>query len=111
MFAKPISIALLAAVVTSVIYPAVAQEALPAYDSAGNLKLPSGYQTWVFVGSNLGLAYKDEIPEATQRESARALTQTFHNIYIDPAAYAAFAKTGEFPDPTVLVMEIGRAHV
>ena len=30
----------------------------------------------------------------------------FHNIYIDPEAYAHFVATREFPDPTVLVMEV-----
>jgi hypothetical protein len=85
---------------------AAAQSASPTYDAAGNLRVPEGYQTWVFAGSDLGLAYKDELPVITKRESDRAQVQMFHDIYIDPSAYAAFVKTGEFPDPTLLVMEL-----
>lgn len=77
----------------------------PAYDANGNLILPAGYETWVFVGSNLGLAYKDQVTAMTLRESDRGDIQVFHNIYLDPTAYATFIKTGVFPDPTILMME------
>ena len=78
----------------------------PQYTSAGELRTPSGFETWVFVGSNLGLGYKDELAVTTRQETAHADQQVFHNIYIDPEAYAHFVATHEFPDPTVLVMEI-----
>jgi hypothetical protein len=78
----------------------------PQYTPDKKLVTISGFETWVFVGSNLGLAYKEELPTTTARESAQADQQVFHNIYINPEAYAHFVKTQEFPDPTVLVMEI-----
>src|SRR5262245_9030896 len=31
------------------------------YDEKGELKRPTGYETWVFVGSNLGLEYSDDV--------------------------------------------------
>ena len=35
--------------------------ARPQYTADGKmLQLPTGFETWVFVGSNLGLAYKPE---------------------------------------------------
>ena len=35
------------------------QGARPQYTADGKmLQLPAGFETWVFVGSNLGLAYK-----------------------------------------------------
>ena len=34
----------------------------------------------------------------------------FHHIYINPESYDAFRKTGKFPDPTMLVLEIFRAE-
>jgi Cytochrome P460 len=80
---------------------------VPTYDPAsGELCTPAGFETWVFVGSNLGLAYKHDLPVTNARESARAETQVFHNIYITPEAYTAFRTTGEFPELTMLVMEI-----
>jgi hypothetical protein len=60
----------------------------------------------VFVGSNLGLGYKDELAVTTAKETAHAEAQVFHNIYINPEAYAHFVATREFPDSTVLVMEV-----
>jgi hypothetical protein len=78
----------------------------PQYTRTGELVTPSGFETWVFVGSNLGLDYKHDLPVTTALENTHAEQQVFHNIYIDPEAYAHFVATREFPDPTVLVMEI-----
>lgn len=91
--------------------PAQGQSAstAPAYTEDGDLKLPVGYETWVFVGSNLGMGYKQGLPAMTTQEAVRAERGEFHNIYIDPEAFAEFAGTGAFPDPTVLVMEHYRA--
>ncbi|WP_108882003.1 cytochrome P460 family protein [Anderseniella sp. Alg231-50] len=78
---------------------------VPQYDKSGRLKVPTGYETWVFVGSNIGLGYAAELPAMTAKEAKRVETGSFHNIYINPAAHQHFIETGEFPDPTVLVME------
>ena len=81
--------------------------ARPQYTPEGLLTLPVGFESWVFVGSNLGMAYKRDLPFNTAREVARsAERQVFHNVYINPEAYAHFAATQEFPDPTILVMEV-----
>ncbi len=77
----------------------------PQYNDSGNLKVPQGYETWVFVGSNLGLGYKQSLAAMTAVEAKRAERGSFHNIYINPGAYRQFIKKGTFPDPTVLVME------
>ena len=78
----------------------------PQYTADGQLKVPVGFETWVFVGSNLALGYKDELKETTKLESLRASQQQFHNIYINPEAYAYFVANKEFPDKTVLVMDV-----
>ncbi|MHB8272308.1 cytochrome P460 family protein [Bradyrhizobium sp.] len=78
----------------------------PQYTPDGQLKLPVGFETWVFVGSNLGLAYKEELPANTALEAALLNKQEFHNIYINPEAYAYFLAHKEFPDKTVLVMDV-----
>jgi hypothetical protein len=82
--------------------------ARPIYTADGRMmQLPAGFETWVFVGSNLGLAYRDEMTANDGREANRAQErQLFHNVYINPEAYAHFAATKEFPDPTILVMEV-----
>lgn len=78
---------------------------MPRYDTDNELLLPKGFETWVFVGSNLGLAYKTDLSEMTAAEGKRMKAQRFHNIFINPEAYAHFLRTGEFPEPTILVME------
>jgi Cytochrome P460 len=79
--------------------------AAPQYAPNGQLLAPVGYETWVFVGSNIGLAYKPDAPAITAREAARADKPQFHNVYINPEAYARFVATRQFPELTVLVME------
>jgi hypothetical protein len=78
----------------------------PQYASNGQLLAPVGFETWVFVGSNLGMAYKPDLPAMTASEASRADKPLFHNVYINPEAYAHFLATQEFPEPTILVMEI-----
>jgi hypothetical protein len=78
----------------------------PRYTATGELQTPTGFETWVFVGSNLGLGYKDGLKVTTLLETKHAEQGVFHNIYINPEAYAHFVATHEFPDPTVLVMEV-----
>ena len=43
----------------------------PHYTPKGELLTPSGFETWVFVGSNLGLGYKDDLAVTTAQERAR----------------------------------------
>jgi len=77
--------------------PATTQSsAPPQYDSEGNLLRPVGFETWVFVGSNRGLAYQGE---------GKPKNPEFHNVYISPQAYAEFVKTQTFPDLTVFVVD------
>ena len=77
----------------------------PQYASNGELLAPMGFESWVFVGSNLGMAYKEGLPAMTALEGSRADHAQFHNVYIDPGAYAHFRASQKFPEPTILVME------
>jgi hypothetical protein len=72
----------------------------PRYDAEGNLLLPDGFETWVFVGSSLGLTYSDNPPSHDM----------FHSVYIDPTAYRRYVETGTFPDPTMLAMTLYEAE-
>jgi hypothetical protein len=85
----------------------------PEYTDSGELKLPSGFQTWVFVGSNLGLEYREDAPQdATARKNRddKLKAANFHNVYINPEAFDHFVKTGKFPDKTVLVLDVYKAE-
>jgi len=86
----------------------------PQYNEAGELKRPAGFETWVFVGSNLGLEYSDaatkEKPPEKNEKNTPAKGANFHNVYINPEAYAQYVKTGKFPEKTVLVLDIFKAE-
>jgi hypothetical protein len=85
----------------------------PQYDENGELKRPTGFETWVFVGSNLGLEYSEDVtkPRPTDKDAAKNLKSgNFHNVYINPEAYAEFVKSGKFPEKTVLVLDIFKAE-
>ena len=89
--------------------PGRAKTHAPEYGEQGKLKFPSGFQSWVFVGANIGLQYRQDVPEATLRERARRKdgdAGEFHNVYINAESYEAFRKTGKFPERTVLVMDV-----
>jgi Cytochrome P460 len=81
----------------------------PQYTAGGDLLLPNGFQTWVFVGSNLGLSYTPDAAAAVSAPSPRAPRQQFHNVSINRAAYDNFLANGRFPEKTVLVMQVFEA--
>src|SRR5450631_4202882 len=81
----------------------------PQYAANGDLLLPQGFETWVFVGSNLGLSYRPDLPMTTAAESTRASQQFFHNVYVKPDAYSYFLANKTFPDKTVLMMPVYEA--
>jgi hypothetical protein len=78
----------------------------PRYAPGGDLLLPNGFDTWVFVGSNLGLSYTPDAAAAASAPPPRAPRQQFHNVYINRAAYDYFSANGRFPERTVLVMQV-----
>jgi len=69
----------------------------PQFAEGNQLVRPEGYRGWVYLSSGLGMSYGvktyDEHPD-------------FTNVFIKPEAYREYVKTGEFPDGTVLVLEI-----
>lgn len=102
-FSKTVaSLAVLAA--AGCIGPAVAQTAgagPAAYDAEGRLLFPKDYRTWVYLSSGMDMAYV---------EGGGGAMHAFDNVFVDPAAYAAFQKTGTWPDKTVLVLEVRGAE-
>lgn len=85
----------------------------PQYSEEGELKLPDDFQTWVFVGSNLGLEYREDAAKdapADKNADQQLKAANFHNVYINPEAYAQFVKTGKFPEKTILVLDIYKSE-
>jgi hypothetical protein len=73
----------------------------PVYAADGKLNFPTTYRTWVFLSSGLDMSY---LPFATPGE------HSFTNVFVNPAAYEQFHKTGKWPDKTILVLEVRRGE-
>jgi hypothetical protein len=80
------------------------------YNAKGELLRPEGYRTWIFVGADLGLDYTARNDQSLVDPRAKYentdVSRPFHNVYIDRPAYEHYARTGKFPDKTVLVLEL-----
>jgi Cytochrome P460 len=85
----------------------------PNYTEKGLLEVPQRFRSWVFVGADLSPRYKSEAAETLRAKNAtgqRKPDEAFHAVYINPESYDSFLKTGQFPDPTILVMEVFKAE-
>ncbi len=67
------------------------------YTVDGELLMPQNYRQWVFVGAPV---------TPNDMNSGKAAFPEFHHVYINPAGFAAYRKSGKFPDGTVLVKEL-----
>jgi len=81
------------------------QSTAPVFEANNTLLRPVNYREWVFVGSSRGLSYSQNPPAP----NSNAAAEMYHNVYIKPEAYREFAKTGKFPEGTVLAMEMASA--
>ena len=78
-------------------YAQMASEAAAHWNDKGELLQPVNYREWIFVGTPL---------TPNDMNDGKAAFPEFHNVYIDPKSWAAYKKTGEFPDGTVVVKEL-----
>ena len=93
-----LSLALCAAVTYGAFAPAQSQQAASAeFNDTGAVLRPEGYRQWVFVGTPL-------TPNALN--GGEAPFPEFHNVYVEPGAYASFAATGEWPNGTQIAKEL-----
>jgi hypothetical protein len=67
------------------------------FSGDGKLKQPEGYRKWVYVGTPL---------TPNDMNDGEAPFPEFHSVYVDPESFAAYEKTGKFPDGTVIVKEL-----
>ncbi len=66
------------------------------YTPGGALKMPAEYREWVYLSSGLDMSYSDGPGMAEHM---------FDNVFVDPDSWAAFKKTGHWPDKTIFAME------
>ena len=92
----------LATVVAAAVSRSQTQSAGPAYDADGRMLFPKDYRTWVYLSSGMDMSYV-----AGGMDMGGSV---FDNVFVDPAAYAAFQATGTWPDKTVLVLEARRGQ-
>lgn len=72
-----------------------------SFTEDNQVKQPIGWRQWVFIGSPL-------TPNALN--GGEAAFPEFHNVYIEPSAFEAYSRTGEFPEGTQIVKELLRVQ-
>jgi hypothetical protein len=97
----------LGAVLASAQAPQPVDELRPAdgpvrYTAAGELIKPGDFREWVFLASGLGMTYTP--PAAAGGAPSRP--PAFTNVYVNPASYREFMKTGRWKDQTVFILEV-----
>jgi len=75
------------------------QRSTAVFDSDGNMKLPTGYRAWVFVGAPL-------TPNALNKGEAGF--PEYHHVFIEKENVDAYLQMGSFPEGTVIVKELTR---
>jgi len=78
---------------------AQSQGSAAMFDSNGNMKLPTGFRKWVFVGAPL-------TPDGLN--NGKAGFPEYHNVYVEAKNVDVYLKTGSFPEGTVIVKELTR---
>lgn len=71
------------------------------FNDSGEAVLPTGYRAWVFVGAPL-------TPNAMN--GGEAPFPEYHNVYVEPGAFAHWSKTGTWAEGTQLVKELVRIY-
>lgn len=69
----------------------------PTYTADGQVERPDDWRSWIFVGTPL-------TPNALNGGSAPF--PEFHNVYVEPSAFAVFSATGEWPEGTQIAKEL-----
>jgi hypothetical protein len=69
----------------------------PRFTADGELIPPADYREWVFLSAGLDMSYSDN--------ASMMGHSMFDNVFVDPAAWAKFKRTGHWPDKTTFVLE------
>lgn len=69
----------------------------PKWTRSGELMLPEDFHDWVFLGSPL-------TPHALN--GGAAAFPEYHNVYVHPEPLAAYRRTGDWPEGTIMLKEL-----
>ncbi len=84
-----------AGVAGDTIYPNV--DIGPEFNKTGELIQPEDFRSWMFIGAPL-------TPQGLN--DGKAGFPEFHNVYVEPAAFRYYMRTGKWPEGTVIVKEL-----
>jgi hypothetical protein len=73
----------------------------PRYTAAGELVRPANYREWIYLTSGLGMTYG-----VVQEGASAPAAPRFDNVFVTPAAYRSFLRTGAWPDKTIFILEV-----
>jgi Cytochrome P460 len=96
--AKSAILVFMSLLTTAALQPNATAPAAPEYTSNAQLKFPEHYREWVYLTSGFDMSYSAAMDMGDQH--------SFDNVFVNPEAYAAFVKTGTWPDKTMLVLEV-----
>ncbi len=77
------------------------EPALVRFTGDHRMEFPADYREWVFLSAGKGMTYGPAADPNGQ--------PLFDNVFVNPAAYRDFLKTGHWPDKTVFVLEVRAA--
>jgi Cytochrome P460/Putative zinc-finger len=76
------------------------QQAAAVFEGGDTLFRPEGYRDWIMVGPS-ATAHRSGVNHGAASTTGTAIP----SVYIDPSGYREYAKTGSFPEGTVMVWE------
>jgi hypothetical protein len=80
-----------------------AKQSAALFEDEQTLLRPEGYRDWIRVGEST-------MPHPSSKDSGAesAMPSPTHSVYINPSGYREYAKTGRFPEGTLMVWESER---
>ncbi len=96
-----LAIAIVGGVTSTAVSQAQSNRPVLVYSADGKLVFPADYRTWVYLSTGVDMAYVDGPPPSQH---------TFDSVFVDPASYAGFQKTGTWPDKTVMILEVRKGQ-
>jgi hypothetical protein len=81
--------------------PSTAEAPKPAavFTADGKMEFPKDYRRWIYLSSGFDMSY-------AEGGGGMGDQHMFDNVFVDPAAYDAFLKTGHWPEGTVFMLEV-----
>jgi hypothetical protein len=87
------------AIVALMALPAAAQDV--RFTAEQKLTFPEKYREWIFLSAGRGMTYG---PSANPNGPP-----VFDNVFVNPAAYRGFVKTGRWPEKSIFILEVRSA--